>query len=183
MPLQKVYRLTARNSFRDLALFEEEVPAPDKSEVLIKVRSVALNYRDIVVANSQYPFSTKEHAVPCSDAVGEVVKRGSAVQGLADGDLVLGSFDPTALYGPLKSWEHGQGGPVDGVLRQYIVLPGQSVVKVPSPASLSFAQWATLPCTGVTAWNALYGNTPLRPGQTVLFQGMLHRPPVFSPVT
>ena len=177
MPLQQVYRLTARNSFRDLELFEEEVPAPDKHEVLIKVRSVALNYRDLVIANSQYPFPVKDRVVPCSDAVGEVVKRGSAVLGLEDGDLVLGSFDPTTLYGQQKSWNHGQGGPVDGVLRQYIVLPGQSVVKVSSKAPLSFAQWATLPCTGVTAWNALYGNIPLRPGQTVLFQGMLDWPP------
>lgn len=33
---------------------------------------------------------------------------------------------------------------------------------------------AALVCTGVTAWNALYGNIPLKPGQTVLFQGMLY---------
>jgi NADPH:quinone reductase-like Zn-dependent oxidoreductase len=26
-------------------------------------------------------------------------------------------------------------------------------------------------CTGTTAWNALYGNNPLKPGQTVLFLG------------
>lgn len=180
MSLQQVYRLTANNSFRDLALFEEEVPSPDKHEVLIKVRSVALNYRDIAIANSQYPFATKKNVVPCSDAVGEVVKRGSAVLGLAEGDVVLGSFDVFTLYGPLKSWDHGLGGPIDGVLRQYITLPGKSVVKVPSAESLSFPQWATLPCTGVTSWNALYGNIPLKPGQTVLFQGMLDRPPVFT---
>lgn len=172
MSLQQVYRLPKRNSFRDLALFEEEVPTPDKHEVLIKVRSVALNYRDFVIANSKYPFPVKENVVPCSDAVGEVVKRGSAVQGLAEGDVVLGSFDLSTLYGPQRSWNHGHGGPIDGVLRQYIALPAQSVVKVPSPERLSFAQWATLPCTGVTAWNSLYGNMPMRPGQTILFQGM-----------
>jgi NADPH:quinone reductase-like Zn-dependent oxidoreductase len=176
MSLQQVYRLTARSSFRDLALFEEEVPSPDKHEVLIKVRSVALNYRDLAIASSQYPFPVKENVVPLSDAVGEVIERGSAVRGLETGDVVLGSFDPTVLYGPQMTWNHGQGGPVDGVLRQYIVLPANAVVKVPSLGGLSFAQWATLPCTGVTAWNALYGNIPLRPGQTVLFQGMQYQP-------
>jgi NADPH:quinone reductase-like Zn-dependent oxidoreductase len=36
---------------------------------------------------------------------------------------------------------------------------------------LSFAQLSALVYTGTTAWNTLYGNVPLKSGQTVLFLG------------
>ncbi|KAG9913164.1 NAD(P)-binding protein, partial [Aureobasidium melanogenum] len=88
-----------------------------------------------------------------------------------NGDLVMCTFDPTNLYGPQKNWENGLGGPVDGVLRQYVAVPASAVVKVPAGSGVSTASWASMVCTGVTAWNCLYGNMPLRPGQTVLFQG------------
>ena len=39
---------------------------------------------------------------------------------------------------------------------------------------------ASLICTGVTAWNALYGNIPLKPGQIVLFQGFYLKPVVWE---
>ncbi|EHA26128.1 hypothetical protein ASPNIDRAFT_142020 [Aspergillus niger ATCC 1015] len=47
----------------------------------------------------------------------------------------------------------------------------ESVVKIPESSSLSYAQWASVVCTGVTAWNAPFGALPLKPGQNVLFQG------------
>jgi NADPH:quinone reductase-like Zn-dependent oxidoreductase len=109
--------------------------------------------------------------VPCSDAAGDVVEVGEGVVGFAPGDRVVAAFGPAILYGPSKNWNSGLGGPVDGVMREYIALPAQSVVKIPESSTLSYAQWASVVCTGVTAWNALYGNVPLKPGQTVLFQG------------
>jgi len=57
------------------------------------------------------------------------------------------------------------------MLRQYIALPSTAIVKIPSTTTLSWGQLAALVCTGTTAWNALYGNVPLKPGQTVLAQG------------
>lgn len=174
MPSQRVFRLTGdRKSFDELQSFQEDIPTISNREVLIRVRAVALNYRDFAISTSQYPFPVKDKVVPCSDAAGEIVEVGSAVaKQLAVGDTVIGTFDPTNLYGPQQNWNHGQGGPVDGVLRQYVVLLAEAVVKVPADASLSHAQWASLVVTGVTAWNALYGNVPLKPGQSVLFQGM-----------
>lgn len=173
MPSQQVFRLTGnRESYHELQTFQEDIPTISNREVLIRVRAVALNYRDLAISKSTYPFPVKEKVVPCSDAVGEVVEVGSAVsRNIAKGDTIVGTFDPTNLYGPQRDWNNGQGGPVDGVLRQYIVLPAEAVVKVPKDSSLSHAQWASLVCTGVTAWNSLYGNIPLKPGQTVLFQG------------
>ncbi|KAL4756613.1 zinc-dependent alcohol dehydrogenase family protein [Aspergillus foveolatus] len=135
-----------------------------------QVHAVSLNYRDIAVATSQYHFPVKENAIPCSDAAG-VVEVGEGVKGIVKGDYVVGTFDPTNTFGQQEDWLNGQGGPVDGVLREYFTLPGIAVVKLPRDSPLSFSEWSTLVCTGVTAWNALYGNIPLRPGQIVLGQG------------
>lgn len=173
MSSHTVLRLTARDSWRNIQAFEEPRPTVGKHEVLIKVRSVALNYRDIAISTRIYPFPVKDQVVPGSDAAGDIVEVGEGVIGFAPGDRVVAAFDPATLYGPIKNWNSALGGPVDGVLREYIALPAQSVVKIPESSTLSYAQWASVVCTGVTAWNALYGNIPLKPGQTVLFQGKL----------
>ena len=70
-----------------------------------------------------------------------------------------------------QDWTNGLGGPIDGMLRQYIAVPASAIVKIPKTSKLSWTQLAGLVCTGTTAWNCLYGNLPLRPGQTVLLQG------------
>jgi NADPH:quinone reductase-like Zn-dependent oxidoreductase len=168
-----VYRLQSPTGHEQLKLLQEPKPRIDKHEVLVKIHAVSLNYRDIVVANGGYPFPVKEKVVPCSDAAGEVVEVGSALEGFTVGDRVIASFDPTNLYGPQVDWNHGHGGPIDGVLRQYVAFAGSAVAKIPDSAGLTYPQMASLVCTGVTAWNALFGAVPLKPGQTILFQGML----------
>ncbi|CAG7955321.1 unnamed protein product [Penicillium nalgiovense] len=171
MTTQNVLRLTAQGSWENLAHFIEPIPSAGKHEVLIAVKSVSLNFRDIAIATGKYPFPVKDQVVPGSDAAGDIVETGEGVSGFKRGDKVIVSFDPTTLYGPIKNWGNGLGGPVDGVLREYIAVPAQAVVKIPANSKLSYAQWASVVCTGTTAWNSLYGNCPLKPGQTVLFQG------------
>jgi NADPH:quinone reductase-like Zn-dependent oxidoreductase len=93
------------------------------------------------------------------------------VEDFTAGDKVIASFDLKALYGAIPDWHHSLGGCYDGVLREFITLPSSALVKIPSTTKLSFAQLSALVCTGTTAWNALYGNVPLKPGQAVLFLG------------
>jgi NADPH:quinone reductase-like Zn-dependent oxidoreductase len=177
---QTVIRLVGeRTSIRNLKAFTEAIPKPGKHEVLIKVHSVSLNYRDVGIATSGYPFPVKDNVIPCSDAAGVVVDVGEGVKGLVKGDHVVGTFDPTNNFGHQQDWLNGQGGPADGVLREYLALPSIAVVKLPKNSPQSFSEWSTMVCTGVTAWNALYGNIPLKPGQIVLAQGMIDNP---SPV-
>ncbi|KAL4901989.1 hypothetical protein BDW74DRAFT_181146 [Aspergillus multicolor] len=168
---QTVIRLGERTSVRNLKEYQEVIPKPSKHEILVKVHAVSINYRDIGVATSGYPFPVKDNVVPCSDAAGVVVEVGEGVKGLEKGDRVIGTFDPTNIFGQQEDWNNGHGGPVDGVLREYFTIPGVAAVKVPKDSPQSFAEWSTLVCTGVTAWNALYGNVPLKPGQIVLGQG------------
>ncbi|EHK42500.1 uncharacterized protein TrAtP1_002485 [Trichoderma atroviride] len=168
---QTVIRLRGkRNSVRNLKACKEDVQPPTKHEVLVKVHAVSLNYRDIAIATSQYPFPVKENVIPCSDAAGTIATVGDGVKGLAVGDRVICAFDTSNIFGD-SDLLNGQGGPVDGVLCEYIAVPAAAVVKVPEDSPQSFSEWSTLVCAGVTAWNALYGAIPLKPGQVVLCQG------------
>ncbi|KAJ5292058.1 hypothetical protein N7478_001309 [Penicillium angulare] len=172
MPQQTVYRLPTRNAIEDITCNHEDIPKPLSHEVLIKVRAIALNSRDCQIATSKYPFPIKENVVPGSDAAGDIVEVGDLVNDFAKGDRVVVCFDQTRLYGPSTHPVAGQsGGGVDGVMAQYITRPASAVVKIPPGSPQTYSELATLVCTGVTAWNALYGNKPLVPGQVVLVQG------------
>jgi NADPH:quinone reductase-like Zn-dependent oxidoreductase len=60
------------------------------------------------------------------------------------------------------------GGPLDGVMQEYMVLPEGGVVK--APAHFSALEAATLPCAAVTAWSAVVGGG-VKPGDVVVTQG------------
>jgi NADPH:quinone reductase-like Zn-dependent oxidoreductase len=50
-----------------------------------------------------------------------------------------------------------------------VVLPESGLVGI--PGRLSYEEAATLPCAGVTAWNALFKAADTQPGDTVLIEG------------
>ena len=172
MSEQKSFRLPSKGAgYEALEEKSEPVPKVKPHEVLIKVHATTLNYRDLVIANGGYPFPVQDNVVPFSDAAGIIVDVGSDVSGLQKDDWAIANFDITNLYGPQQDWLHGLGGPIDGALREYLPVPASAIVKIPKTTTLSWGQLAGLVCTGTTAWNSLYGNMPLKPGQTVLFQG------------
>ncbi|KAJ9126217.1 hypothetical protein QFC24_001940 [Naganishia onofrii] len=168
---QTVYRLAKQDSYKSIQPHTEPIPTPTKHEVLIKIKALSLNYRDYAIANGTYPFPVKPDVVPLSDCSGEIIDVGSAVNTVQKGDKVVVSFDPTNQYGPQRDWKHGHGGPVDGFLREYAVVPATAVVKIPDESTLGWPQLASLVCTGVTTWNALFGPVAVKPGQVVLVQG------------
>ena len=57
----------------------------------------------------------------------------------------------------------------DGYAAEYIAIQETAVTKMPS--YMNFAQAATLPCAGLTAWRALVDDGNLKAGETVLVQG------------
>ncbi|KAK6811267.1 hypothetical protein RU639_013153 [Aspergillus parasiticus] len=170
MASQIVLRLLGHDSWERLTEFKESVPSAGKCEIVIKVRSVALNFRDIAISTGKYPFPVKNNVVPGSDAAGDIVGVGEGAQGFTKGDKVIVAFDIATLYGPIRNWNNGLGGPIDGVLREYVAVPSAAVVKLPD-SYLSYSQWASVVCTGTTVWNSFYGNIPLKPGNTVLCLG------------
>lgn len=68
-----------------------------------------------------------------------------------------------------RSASTGIGGAIDGTLRGHGVFPEHGLVAMPS--NLNYLEGATLVVAGLTAWNALYGLTPIKAGDYVLTQG------------
>jgi NADPH:quinone reductase-like Zn-dependent oxidoreductase len=153
-----------------LRVVERPTPRPGRGQVLVRMRAVALNYRDLMIVNGRWRAPVPR--VPVSDGVGEVVAVGDGVVRVTRGDRVAGSFYPRWIDGDPTA-EQLRGAPggtaADGVLAEYVVLDAEAVVRV--PAHLADEEAATLPCAGVTAWHAVVERGGVGAGDTVLVQG------------
>jgi NADPH:quinone reductase-like Zn-dependent oxidoreductase len=155
-----------------LHLAERAEPQPGPGDVLVRVRAVSLNYRDLLICTGSYDPKLHLPRVPISDGAGEVLAVGPGVSRFAPGDRVAANFFPNWQAGPISSERirPALGGDCDGMLAELVVLPERAWL--PLPATLSFEEGATLPCAALTAWNALFaGPSVLTAGQTVLVQG------------
>src|SRR5260370_18719143 len=143
--------------------------------VLIKVHAVSLNYRDLMMVKGFYNPKMALPRIPCSDGAGEVAAIGEGVNRVRVGDRVCGIFMQRWLDGPLTAEKSkaALGGDIDGMLAEYVLLDQDGVVCFPE--HLSYEEAATLPCAGVTAWNAMHhAGEPARaalPGETIVVQG------------
>ena len=153
-----------------LELVERPTPEPGPGEVLVKVRAVSFNFRDLLMVKGLYNPKLRLPRIPCSDGAGEVVSVGDGVTAWKPRDRVAGIFMQNWLDGPLTpaKTKGALGGDVDGMLAERVVLKATGLVALPE--HLSFEEAATLPCAAVTAWNALSAGN-LKPGATVLIQG------------
>ena len=154
-----------------LVLADLPKPRPGRGQVLVKVHAVSLNYRDLRMVRGQYNPKMALPRIPCSDGAGEVVEVGEGVDTVTVGQRVAGIFMQQWLDGPptAENSRRALGGDVDGMLAEYVVLQQSGVVSIPE--HLSFAEAATLPCAGVTAWNAVVNAAQVKPGDVVLIQG------------
>lgn len=168
----RVYRFPQANGIDSLELRDEPVPRPGPGQVLVRLRAASLNYRDLGVASGRAARGQlPANLVPLSDGAGEVAEVGPGVTRVQPGDRVAGIFMQSWIGGEIEPYhvESSMGGAIDGVLAEYVLFDQHGLVRVPD--HLSFEQGATLPCAGVTAWNALYGGRPLQAGETVLVLG------------
>ncbi|MSP22442.1 MAG: NAD(P)-dependent alcohol dehydrogenase [Dehalococcoidia bacterium] len=161
----KAYRLTTGEGIDGLTRVDLPDPTPGPGEVVIRIRATSLNYRDLGIARR-----SAAGVIPLSDGAGEVVAAGEGVR-IDVGTRVAGCFMPYWRDGEVSPeyQRDALGGMVDGVLAEQVVLPAASVVRLPD--YLTFEEAATLPCAAVTAWNAMFEATRLKPGSTVLFLG------------
>jgi NADPH:quinone reductase-like Zn-dependent oxidoreductase len=160
----------AKFGIDSLELVERPGPTPGPGEVLVAVRAVSLNFRDLMMVKGVYNPKMRLPRIPCSDGVGEVVEVGPGVTMWKAGDRVAGIFMQNWLDGQLTA-ERARGalgGDIDGMLAERVVLHETGLVSLSD--HLNFEEAATLPCAAVTAWNALAAGD-VKPGGTVLIQG------------
>ncbi|GAB1216868.1 hypothetical protein ATERTT37_006087 [Aspergillus terreus] len=151
-----------------------ELPQLGDHDVLVKIHAASLNYREVVIAQGKLGLDIKDKLVPGSDGAGVVEAVGSNVRQFQPGDRVCTHMtrdmpdDAPATFADIQA---GLGQKLDGTLRPYGVFHDTSLVKM-SP-TLTFAEAATLTCSGLTAWNALFGLPGKEPkkGEVVLVQG------------
>jgi len=153
-----------------LELVERPDPIPGPGDVLIAIRAVSFNFRDLMMVKGLYNPRLRFPRIPCSDGSGEVLSVGEGVTAWKPGDRVTGIFMQNWLDGPLTPAKSkgALGGDIDGMLATHVVLKETGVVAIPD--HLSFPEAACLPCAAVTAWNALRA-AQLEPGEVVLIQG------------
>lgn len=167
----QVYRPDQPGSIDHLAVHDEDVPDPQRGEVLVRVRAASLNYRDLLLLGGKYPANGPQGLIPLSDAAGEVAAVGQGVTRFSVGDRVINAFHAAWFGGrlPAASTLVGYGNGQDGWLAEYRAVSENALVALPE--TLSFEQGATLPCAAVTAWTSLTGAAPLTPADIVLTQG------------
>jgi NADPH:quinone reductase-like Zn-dependent oxidoreductase len=167
----KVFEIQNAFGLDNLVLTERADPAPRAGQVVIRLHAASLNYRDLMMVRGQYNPRQRLPLIPVSDGAGEVVAAGEGVTRVKTGDRVAGLFTQKWIAGEPSRSKLGSslGGPLDGMLAEYVALSEEGVVRVPD--HLSYEEAATLPCAAVTAWHSLIVQGRLKAGETVLIQG------------
>jgi NADPH:quinone reductase-like Zn-dependent oxidoreductase len=135
------------------ALEFEEVARPliRPDEILVQVHAAGVNPIDNMIPKGMFKPILKFDlpAVMGSDLAGTVVEVGSRVSRFKVGDAVFASV-----------FDLGTGSFAD-----FVAVPERAAAR--KPANLSFAEAASLPMVGLTAWQAFKERMRLAPGQKV----------------
>ena len=145
-------------------------PKPADGQVLVRVRAVGLNHLDLWVRRGVPGHRFPLPLVPGSDCAGEVL------DGPRAGERVC--IAPAFGCGQCAPCQRGQenlcrryeirGEGGDGGLSELIAVPERDLL--PIPEHLSFEQAASLPLSGLTAWQMLR-RAQLQAGETALILG------------
>jgi NADPH:quinone reductase-like Zn-dependent oxidoreductase len=168
---RKAFRTMGGPSIDDLTFDSVNVLPPGPGQVAVDIKAVSLNYRDLAVVTGRYPRPVSGPTIIASDGCGVVVGVGEGVTAFKTGDRVAGSFFQEWITGPFQREYSSSalGGAIDGVLTEQRVFDQESLVRIPE--HMNYAEGATLPCAGLTAWNALVPTSQVRAGDTVLLLG------------
>ncbi|QHS50660.1 NAD(P)-dependent alcohol dehydrogenase [Edaphobacter sp. 12200R-103] len=155
----------------NLVLNDIPQPTPGPGEALIRISSVALNYRDKLLYDGNYNPHLEFPMTQVADAVGEIVALGPETSRFKTGDRVVTNYCTRWIDGPPTSKEslYTLGNVIPGALAEYLVLTEQALALAPS--YLTNDEAAALPCAGLTAWYSLVEKGGLNAKQIVLLQG------------
>jgi NADPH:quinone reductase-like Zn-dependent oxidoreductase len=132
-----------------------DVPAPAiaPDEVLVKVRSTAVNHLDLVKASGKVRqiLPIELPWIPGHEFSGVVEQIGSEVAVYAPGDAVFSANETGGAYA------------------EFVAVKPALIAKKPS--NLSFEEAASVPVAAQTAWQGLFTHGHLEKGQRILIHG------------
>lgn len=160
-----------RFGLENLTLVERQEQKLKANEIRISIKACSLNYRDLMVVKGIYNPKTPLPLIPLSDGAGVVTEIGPEVQSFEVGDRVCAVFSERWTKGlaTAETMNYTLGSPVDGMLSESRVFLEDGLIKIPD--YLTYAEASTLPCAGVTAFNAIMYQSELKPNDTVLLIG------------
>lgn len=155
--------------FENVVIIEKPDPTPGAGQVVIKWHATSLNFHDYLVAAGG--IKVPDGRIPMSDGAGEIIAVGEGVDEWKIGDKVMSMFFPNWLEGKptLKKTMFILGETLDGCMAEQSVLPATAVTKIPE--GYTYAEAATLPTAGLTAWRALMVEGKIEAGDKVLIEG------------
>jgi NADPH:quinone reductase-like Zn-dependent oxidoreductase len=132
----------------------DDVPAPAiaRDEILVKIKSTAVNHLDLVKASGtlRQILPIDLPWIPGHEFSGIVEQIGSDVAAYAPGDAVFGT---SGL----------------GAYAEFLAVKPATIVRKPS--NLSFEEAASVPVASQTAWEGIFTHGYLEKGQTILVHG------------
>jgi NADPH:quinone reductase-like Zn-dependent oxidoreductase len=136
----------------ELVLGDVPMPTIARDEILVKVKSTAVNHLDLVKASgtARQILPIDLPWIPGHEFSGLVEQRGPDVAAYAPGDAVFGI---TGM----------------GAYAEYLAVTPVAVAR--KPFNLSFEMAASVPIASQTAWQGLFTHGHLKKGQTVLIHG------------
>ena len=133
----------------------DDVPTPKiaSDEILVKVRSTAVNHLDLVKASgtARQILPIDLPWIPGHEFSGIVEQIGSEVAAYTPGDAVFAANETGGAYA------------------EYLAVKASDIARKPS--NLSFEEAASVPVASQTAWQGLFTHAHLTQGQTILIHG------------
>jgi len=128
------------------------VPAIARDEILVKIKSTAVNHLDLVKASGtlRQILPIDLPWIPGHEFSGIVERVGSDVAAYVPGDAVFGTSEL-------------------GAYAEFLAVKAATIVKKPS--NLSFEEAASVPVASETAWEGIFTYGHLEKGQTILIHG------------
>jgi NADPH:quinone reductase-like Zn-dependent oxidoreductase len=138
-----------------MQLVERPAPQPAINDVVVQVHASGFVPTELTWPSTWADRLGRDRtpAIPGHELAGVVTALGYGTTGLSVGQRVVG----------LTDWYR------DGTLAEYVAIEARTLA--PLPGDVDFAAGASLPISGLTAWQGLFDHGRLRAGRSVLAHG------------
>ncbi len=138
-----------------MTLVERPEPAPAGNDVLVRVHASGFTPGELMWPSSWTDRLGRDRtpSIPGHELAGVVTALGYGTTGLSVGQRVFG----------LTDWTR------DGTLAEYAAVEARNLA--PLPGDVDFTVGASMPISGLTAWQGLFEHGRLQAGQSVLVHG------------